>query len=524
MTKTPSIFNDVIGPVMRGPSSSHTAASWRIARSCLDILKGNLQHALIEFDKNGAWATNYREQGTVMGIHGGLLAVDMTDDRMKHLEEIAIEKGIHIEYRVTSFQNDHPNTVKLTLTDDLGEKVVVVGVSLGGGSFELRSINGYDLRINGENYELLIMTTDEKVADRLQQQLAFSRKIEYPEKAGHFLIHQTLSSSPDKNFLKEISKQVNVENVILINPVMPVLGGNLSDLPFDSVPSMLEYAEEKSMDLGEIGLLYEHHRSGLDKLELQSKMDDLIKIMENSISVGLKGTSWHDRILPQQSHLIEAAEKKSKIISDSVMNNIIANVTAIMESKSAMEVVVANPTAGSCGTVAGALKAVTDKLDASREDIIKAYFAAGIVGVWFAKGPGFAAEEHGCQVECGASAGMAAAAIVQLQGGTARQAVNAASQAIQNMIGLVCDPVGDRVEVPCLGKNVSAAVNAFSSATMILAGFDAVIPYDQVLETVERVGNLMPGCHKCTGTGGLAITPAAKKLKLRLEKLQLNEK
>ena len=108
---------------------------------------------------------------------------------------------------------------------------------------------------------------------------------------------------------------------------------------------------------------------------------------------------------------------------------------------------------------------------------------------------------------------MAAAAIVQLMGGTAKQALGAASMAIQNTIGLVCDPVDDRVEVPCLGKNISAAVNAYSSAIMALSGFDAVIPLDQVIQTVSRVGNAMPSCVKCTGKGGLSITDASHSIK-----------
>jgi L-serine dehydratase len=111
---------------------------------------------------------------------------------------------------------------------------------------------------------------------------------------------------------------------------------------------------------------------------------------------------------------------------------------------------------------------------------------------------------------------MAAAAIAQLFGGTAKQALGAASMAIQNMIGLVCDPVADRVEVPCLGKNVSAAVNAYSSAIMAISGFDAVIPLDQVIQTVARVSKSMPTCVKCTGKGGLALTDAALVIKKKM--------
>jgi L-serine dehydratase len=110
---------------------------------------------------------------------------------------------------------------------------------------------------------------------------------------------------------------------------------------------------------------------------------------------------------------------------------------------------------------------------------------------------------------------------VQLFGGTAKQAIDAASMAIQNMIGLICDPIADRVEAPCLGKNVSAAVNALSSATMACAGYNALIPLDEVIETVSSVSKQMPTCVKCTGKGGLAITKTACALKEKM-KLKVN--
>ncbi|MEJ2596048.1 MAG: L-serine ammonia-lyase, iron-sulfur-dependent, subunit alpha [bacterium] len=320
--------------------------------------------------------------------------------------------------------------------------------------------------------------------------------------------------------IEELIKDEAVLQHYLIQPVMPVVMNNSPALPFETIQESLAFASQQNLDMGACGLIYESGLTGIGNASLSRKMDHLISIMEHSIETGKQGTEWEDRILHRQSHLIREAEQKGRIIPDNLINEIITNVTAIMEAKSAMEVVVANPTAGSCGTVAGVIQAVAGKCKVSREELIKAYFAAGMAGVFFAEGPGFAAEEHGCQVECGASAGMAAAAIVQLCGGSAAASLGAASLAIQNMIGLICDPIADRVEAPCLGKNVSAAVNAYASATMVLAGYDTLIPYDQVLETVKRVGNLMPACHKCTGEGGLAITPAAKLLKKQLENLK----
>lgn len=517
MTKTPSIFNDVIGPVMRGPSSSHTAASWRIARTCLDILNEPLKKAIIDFDKNGIWALNYREQGTVMGINGGLLGFEMTDSLMKNTEKVAEAKGISITFEIKSFPTKHANTVRLSLEGRNGKTIIVVAASLGGGSFEIQQIDGFEVNICGNYFELLVKSeTDAKLLNDIKMILPQNLLLSQSSFGDGNLINLKSSCRITDNIINHFNDNSIFGNVIIINPILPIISGNEIEMPFTTIESLIEYGQKEELNLGELGIIYEKCRSGFSDSALLSKMEEIVEIIENSIKIGIEGTTYDDRILHQQSHLINKAEKVGKIIRNSLVNKIVANVTAIMESKSAMEVIVANPTAGSCGTIGGLLKAVADELNSTEEEKINAYFAAGIVGAYFAMGPGFSAEEHGCQVECGAASGMAAAGVAQLFGGTAQQSINAASIAIQNMIGLVCDPIADRVEAPCLGKNISAAVNALSSATMACSGFDAVIPFDEVIETISRVSKQMPTSVKCTGQGGLAITPTALQLKKKI--------
>ena len=516
MKKRPGIFNDVIGPVMRGPSSSHTAAAWRAARMALDILNEPLKSAVIDFDKDGAWAPNYREQGTTLGIEGGLLNVDLADDRMKEIEKVALELGISIRYEVNSFKTAHPNTFRLQLEGIHQKQLQIVAVSLGGGSVEIISINGVAVKMAGDCHELLLYAKDNQdLPETFYDLLENANRIE--EIAGDCrLINAKFSKAPPSELLVALEEMNRFDQIVRVAPVTPIVSGNERELPFTSVSEMLRYAAEHTMSLGDIGLLYEEYQSGLEPSQVVAKMDELVQIIEGSIDRGLQGTQYEDRLLPQQSHLIAKAAKEKQILEASIVNEIIENVSAIMEAKSAMEVVVANPTAGSCGVVGGVLRAVSKAVGATRAELLQAYFAAGVIGVYFAEGPGFSAEEHGCQVECGASAGRAAAGIVQLFGGTAKQGVDAASMAIQNMIGLICDPIADRVEAPCLGKNVSAAVNALSSATMSRAGFNALIPLDEVIETVSRVSLQMPSCNKCTGKGGLAITKTACALKAKM--------
>ena len=514
-----SIFNDVIGPVMRGPSSSHTAASWRIARMALQLLKEPLSEALIEIDPDGQWATNYEGQGTVLGMNGGLLGLDMTDDRMKRTNEIAKDQQIAIEYAVNSFENHHPNSVLLTLKGKNGGGLQVLAASLGGGTFELQKIDTFDVQRKGDFYELYLWASID-LSYQLTTYTPLKAKWTSCECSGKYLYILESALPFEEVLVDQLSQLGLVEKMAQVEPIMPIVSGNDRPQPFSTIESLVQYSQSHELSLGELGLLYEKHRSGQSEEVLYEKMAEMIEIIEGSIQIGLAGTNYQDRMLHQQSHLVKKAEKAGKILQSSIINTIVQYVAAIMEAKSALEVVVANPTAGSCGTVGAAMAAVAEEVDATEKDKVMAYYAAGLVGVYFAMGPGFSAEEHGCQVECGASAGMAAAGIVDLFGGTAEQALGAASMAIQNMIGLVCDPIADRVEAPCLGKNTSAAVNALSSATMAASGFAYLIPLDQVLETVQRVSKQMPSCNKCTGLGGLAITPAAQELKQRLAAIE----
>jgi L-serine dehydratase len=152
---------------------------------------------------------------------------------------------------------------------------------------------------------------------------------------------------------------------------------------------------------------------------------------------------------------------------------------------------------------------MAESMGLDEDAMAKALLASGLIGVFIATRWTFAAEVGGCQAEGGSAACMAAAALVTLAGGTLTEAVAAASMAFQSMLGLICDPVANRVEVPCLGKNVMAASNALACANMALAGFDPVIPLDEVIQTAMRVADQMPRELRCTALGGLSITPTS---------------
>ena len=181
-----------------------------------------------------------------------------------------------------------------------------------------------------------------------------------------------------------------------------------------------------------------------------------------------------------------------------------------------MGVIAAAPTAGACGGLPGACIGAADSMGLPGDEITKGMLAAGMIGIFISAHATFSAEVGGCQAECGAASGMAAAALVTLGKGSTNQAIGAASMALQNILGMVCDPVANRVEVPCLGKNVMAAANALSCANMALANFDAVLPLDEVIETMDKVGKRIPFELRCTALGGLSVTKTSKEIEERL--------
>ena len=271
------------------------------------------------------------------------------------------------------------------------------------------------------------------------------------------------------------------------------------------------------MEAWKYGVYYESCRGGVSEEEVFHQMETIFEVMEQAVDNGLTGTEYKDRILGVQSQKIDEAERQGKLIPCNPLNTIIKCITAVMETKSSMGLIVAAPTCGSCGCLPGTVIGLGRAMNLSKEDMIKGLFVAGLVGVFFAEGATFSAEVGGCQVECGAGSGMAAGAVVQMMGGTIVECMNAASVALQNITGLACDPVGNRVEVPCLGKNIMAGSNAVSSANMVLAGYDKVIPLDETIKAIYEIGLSLPLELRCT-FGGLGKTKTALEILEKTER------
>lgn len=518
MNQIPSIFNDVIGPVMRGPSSSHCAASLRIGRLCRDLMGGTISNILVEFDPNGSLATTHKGQGSDMGLFGGFLGWEAYDERLIQSEDWIKGQGINVEIKIADIGATHPNTYKITLTSPR-ETRELIAISTGGGMIEVIEIDGAAVSMMGDYHETLIYCSS---LENIEEYLRKTIEYDYIDihQGSHNFIEIKSQGQLNDIVLDEIRSFENVLFVRQLFPVLPIQSRKDLRIPFITCLEMEKYNENRGLSLWELAVEYESIRGNISREEVFEKMREIIRIMKTSVENGLKGTTYEDRVLGSQSPNFKRLNDEGKLVDGNVLNKIVMYVSAIMEVKSSMGVIVAAPTAGSCGALPGAVLGVADSMDLSENESIKAMLTAGLIGMFISAHSTFAAEVGGCQAECGSGACMAAAAIVQLAGGTLDQSISAASVALQNSLGMICDPIANRVEAPCLGKNVMAASNALSCANMALSNYDHLIPLDEVIETMYDVGNSIPNTLRCTNLGGLSITKTAKDIEAKLEKKQ----
>ena len=514
----PSIFNDVIGPVMRGPSSSHSAAALYIGRMARDLMDGRLEEVTIAFDSNSSLATTHESQGSDMGLFGGFLGWHATDERLTESPRMIQAAGIRVNIEIVDFGAEHPNTYKLTLRNST-EQHTMTAISTGGGMIAVKEIDTVKVSMAGDYYETLIYSDSDgsKILKYLRENVD-ADEIILLSGAGTQILEIKAQGFLEEKAVSELYSQYGIKGLKTISPVLTVLSRRGIKVPFISCEEMLQYNKGRNLELWELAVQYESARGNMSHEQVFQRMKKIVRIMQGSILEGIEGTEYADRILPYQSGFFRTQMENHRLLDGGILNQIIFYVTAMMEMKSSMGVIVAAPTAGSCGGLPGACIGAASAMGLSLDDMTKAMLAAGMIGILIAAHATFAAEIGGCQAECGAGSGMASAALVTLAKGTVKQATDAASMALQNVLGMICDPVANRVEVPCLGKNVMAASNALACANMALADYNAVIPLDEVIDTMDRVGKSLPRELRCTALGGLSITRTSREIEKQLKK------
>lgn len=274
---------------------------------------------------------------------------------------------------------------------------------------------------------------------------------------------------------------------------------------------IIEASQTKNLPLWKVILEDDVQERKVTEKESFSRMEKMLDAM-------LEADKKYDPNLRSQSGLsggdgarLEAFRKKENRLIGTFLAMVMEKAVKMAESNACMGRIVAAPTAGSCGVIPAVLLTYLEEKNVEKTRVVEALFVAAGIGQVIAETASISGAEGGCQAEIGSASSMAAGALTYLENGDNEQIANASALAMKNMLGLTCDPVAGLVEVPCIKRNVSGAVNAIISCQMSMAGIKSAIPVDEVFETMGRIGKLIPACLRETSLEGLAATPSALK-------------
>ena len=282
---------------------------------------------------------------------------------------------------------------------------------------------------------------------------------------------------------------------------------------YSSVASIVTAAEKSGLPISAIVLRQQAEQMEQTEESIYEHMRKNYQVMAECIEPGcnkdLKSTSG---LTGGSAFKMRQISESGKSLTGSFLSGALYRALAVSELNAAMGRIVAAPTAGSCGILPAALLTMQEEKRIPERDCVMSLFTASAVGMVIANNASLAGAQGGCQAECGSAAAMAAAAIVELAGGTPKMAEHAIAIAIKNILGLVCDPVAGLVEIPCIKRNASGVAGAFVAAELALAGIESAIPAAEVIWTMKKVGDAMSSTLKETAEGGLAATPTGRRL------------
>jgi len=517
--KPVSILNHVLGPVMRGPSSSHTAGAFHIARMARGLLGGIPRRAILAFDPAGSYARTYAPQGADRAFAMGFLDRPLTDPSFFAALDDAARAGLDLCFEIRPLKNPvHPNSMEIELEAEGGRTLRLEARSIGGGDVEIASIDGWPVLFDGTAFEVLVESDGGSAGAVLSLLKASGVLLDEPAvqasggRAAVVARRRSPLGQDARSSLAALRGQVTVRES---PPVFFIQSGRAL---FADAAGMAGYADAHGVSLGRAALAYEAALLDLSPDAVLAEILNRYDIMAASVESGLRPDFEGLQLLRPSAGAVFRAEAEGRLATKSLHTRAAARAMAVMHVDAAMGVVCAAPTGGSAGVLPGTLVTLAEERNLAREEIALAFLAAGAIGIITAARATFAAEVAGCQVEIGAAGAMAAAAVVEAAGGTPLQACDAAAIAFQNSMGSVCDLVQGMVEIPCHTRNAAAAASAFVCADLVLGGYVNPVPLDETIDAVLAVGKMLPSELRCTSRGGLALAPSALAIEPRSRK------
>jgi len=507
-----SLF-DALGPVMVGPSSSHTAGVLRIGRMGRNFLGGDPEKVELHFYGN-ALARTYKGHLSDSGIIAGLLGYGEDSPVVRTALEEAKKRGISVSYHPDYSSDRNPNTVDMRLERN-GRMIKVVGITVGGGEILMTELEGFPVCLRGSEDGIIFIAGREFIRQEIERILGTKLIAFETARKENLVLHTCLQDTPPAaETLSSLQKETGIVSVFSVRAVLDYKLRNSNPL-FSSVQEMLGLARKKNLSVPQLAANYEASRSGLSESEVRKRVARIWKTMNESVEKGLTGENeMVGGLVPRDSgKKLMAAVADGKTAGGPVLGKAVARAIAAMETNACVGCVVAAPTAGSCGVIPGALITAVENAHANEEKAIDALLAAAIMGTLIAMKASLSGSIGGCQAEIGVASAMGASALVQLLGGDSKQVAHGMALALKNILGLICDPVAGPVEIPCIKRNGIGVANAFAAADMALAGLESIIPPDEVIDALVNTQELLPAELKGTMKGGLCSTPTAIRLK-----------
>ena len=511
----PSAF-EVLGPVMVGPSSSHTAGALRIALASRELAPAPVTS--VTFTLYNSFARTYRGHGTDKALVAGMLGLATDDERIRDSFALARQAGLAFDFSVNpDGVGLHPNTVDIAMAFSDGGRLTVRGESVGGGRMRLSAIDGVPVDVAGE-YPTLFVRHDDKpgmlaaLTGALSAQhinIATIRTFRNARGGDAYTVVEVDDALPEPLLAYVRSTPgVSFATAIAIPGAGPHLGTEAPACDFRNGAELLALCQSENRSIGSAMRARETSLEGSEQA-VDDAMGRVLAAMDHEVRATIEQPR---RSLGGLLHgQARAVSDKSAALQGALLGPALSRATAYamatLELSSSMGVIVAAPTAGSSGVVPGALIACAEAMGA-RSRLSGALWCAAAVGAVISGNATVSGAEGGCQAEVGAAAAMAAAGLCQMLYGSPETCLDAAAIAIANMLGLVCDPAGGLVEFPCQDRNAAGVAAAFTAAQLALSGVKSVATFDDAVTALAAVGHSMPAALRETALGGLAVTPS----------------
>lgn len=512
--QTGSTF-DILGPVMVGPSSSHTAGALRVARLASGLSPAPVVRA--RFTLYNSFSTTHDGHGTDRALVAGMLGMDPDDPGIRDSFDRARTAGLVWKFVYapeSRGQGLHPNTVDIDMWDAEGAQTSVRGESVGGGRARLVLVNGVSVNLTGAMHALFVAHRD--VPGMLagmtralgEASINIAHMSSYrttPGKLAYAVFE--MDTEPSAQVVDRIAAAPDVYSATLVRKVGDEAPSDgFSSLEFNSGADLLSLCRDKSCSIGALMRAREHDLRGEGRAG--ASMERVVQVMREETRGPLRD--------PQKTlggmiggNAARMATAGAGLLGD-VMGRAASYALATLERSASMGVIVAAPTAGASGVLPAALLSSVQQLGSSEEELEEALYCAAAVGALIERNASVSGAEGGCQAEVGSAAAMGAAAVAQLLGADPQTCLDAATTAIANLLGLVCDPVRGLVEVPCQVRNVIGAADAISAAQLAVAGVVLPLPFDEAVDAMREVGRALPSSLRETARGGLAAQPSAQ--------------